>query len=244
MLSKSFSNLDPDLKETSLLLRFWWINFHWLRGFQRQRNIQLILGMSVITWIFQQSPDGGIYGFSALVEKCNLSIPMPALPGKETTLLPSCSCLGQGWESCWLILGWREWGWKNRHNISGKQAGLLWFFNLAHERNLSIAAKSWFNHSSLERAPGAPFWRGKLNTTPFIPLFNPKSPKRAAPLPFHWKIPFPPLHSHCDLTPLPKLKTIKFWETLTFSILSTCQALHPVSGPEIVWNLALINYEY
>lgn len=179
MLSKSFSNLDADLKEASLLLSFRWINFHWLGGFWRHRNIQSSFGGFVLLpGFFNNHP---MAGFMASLFWWRNQVHPDANTSREgKTVLSSCSCLGQGWDSPWLILGWREWEWKDRHKISIKQSGLLWFFffSLAIMRDLSVAAKSWFNFSFLV----LPFGEGQIKSHHFIPFLIPKSPKKAAPL--------------------------------------------------------------
>lgn len=154
------------------------------------------------------------------------------------TLLPACSCLGQGWESHWLIL--RQWEPKDRHNISGKPSGLLWFFSLGSQERSERCYKELIQ--ALFAGRSSLLERNKLNPSPLSPFSFPSLLEELPLFPLEDPISF--LHSCCAPTPLSNLKTIKFWETLTFSILSTCQALHSLSGPEIVWDLALINYEH
>lgn len=120
------------------------------------------------------------------------------------TLLPSCSCLG------WEILNWRGWGWKDRYNISRKQIFILIFFPLDFKRDLWAFLQSADSTSLwMERAPCSS-WRGTNQTPPLYPPFSsPNLPKTCSSL--HWKIPFPPSHSRCALTPISKLKAVKIF---------------------------------
>lgn len=186
MLSKSFSNLDADLKEASLLLSFRWINFHWLGGFWRHRNIQSSFGGFVLLpGFFNNHP---MAGFMASLFWWRNQVHPDANTSREgKTVLSSCSCLGQGWDSPWLILGWREWEWKDRHKISIKQSGLLWFFFfpwlsweiwalLQRADSTSLSWSSLLERDKLNPTTLSPFWfPNLLKKLPLFPLEDPIS---------------------------------------------------------------------
>lgn len=113
-----------ELKQVGRLLSFRWIYFRWLRGFLRQGNIQLIIWISVITFIFfnKYTVSGFIASLFFLWNAIGLSPTASTWAerqeqrGEENTLLPSpkpCSRLGPG---LWQLLA----------NPELKRMGMKW----------------------------------------------------------------------------------------------------------------------